>query len=516
MYTPRLFTFCVIAAHGLSVLAQEPTIVWQRTLGGSGTDNILSIAAASDGGCAVVGFSYSSDGDCTGNHNPDNSDVFVAKLDATGGVEWTRMLGSSFEDWGYSISATSDGGYLVGGFAGAEDGDVSGSHDSQDNWLVKLDGDGAIDWQRPLGGTGFDGATYAQEAVDGSIMVAGTTGSNDGDVSGYNGGFDMWVAKLDGTGAIEWQDCFGGTESDQVFAMATATDGSVIAAGYTTSDDGDVSGIHGNSDAWVIKVDASGVLAWQRCLGGNGTDNANGVLLTADGGCLISCYTTSNDGDVSGNHGDYDMWAVKLDADGAIEWQHCLGGTTSDGGYAAVQDADGGYTITGFATSTDGDVTELAGASDVWLVHLDAAGALEWETTYGGTGEDGASALVPKPGGGYFLAAISASDDGDVSGGHGGEDAWVLSLTASTLGVSSFMEQGNADLWFDEAARAIVVSSAEPASTFTLTDAQGRIVINERIVGPTDRIAVDALAAGAYLASVQGNGAVTSQRVVLQ
>ena len=112
---------------------------------------------------------------------------------------------------------------------------------------------------------------------------------------------------------IEWQKCLGGTDWDEAYSIQQTSDGGFIMAGETRSNDGNVSGNHGAADYWVVKLNSSGDIEWQKCLGGTSEDIANSIQQTNDGGFIVVGYTNSNDGDVSGIHGDYyDFWVVKL------------------------------------------------------------------------------------------------------------------------------------------------------------------------------------------------------------
>jgi len=151
--------------------------------------------------------------------------------------------------------------------------------------------------------------------------VAGETCSNDGDVSGNHGEYDFWVVKLNSSGEIEWQRCLGGSDYDYASSIQQTLDGGFIVAGYTKSNDGDVSGWHEGydpyggdplPDCWVVKLNSSGEIEWQRCLGGSEIDGTKSLQQTTEGGFIVAGYSESNDGDVSGNHGEGDAWVVKL------------------------------------------------------------------------------------------------------------------------------------------------------------------------------------------------------------
>ena len=208
------------------------------------------------------------------------------------------------QDESHSIQQTADGGYVVAGYANSNDGDVSGNHGDFDYWIVKLDQSGNLVWQKCLGGSNKEEAWSIRQTADGGYVVAGRTYSNDGDVRGNHGDGDYWVVKLDASGNLVWQKCLGGSNNDEARSIQQTADGGYVVAGHTNSNDGDVRGNHGDDDYWVVKLDASGNLVWQKCLGGSKDEYAQSVQQTADGGYVVAGYTYSNDGDVSGNHGD--------------------------------------------------------------------------------------------------------------------------------------------------------------------------------------------------------------------
>ena len=145
--------------------------------------------------------------------------------------------------------------------------------------------------------------------------------SNNGDVTGNNGSNDYWIIKLDSSGNITWQKSFGGTLSDRAYCIQQTTDGGYIVAGLSYSNDGDVTGNHGDADYWVVKLDATGNITWQKSLGGTNQDYGYSIQQTTGGGYIVAGYSNSNDGDVTGNNGGVDCWIVKLDTVGNITWQ---------------------------------------------------------------------------------------------------------------------------------------------------------------------------------------------------
>ncbi|PVW16341.1 T9SS type A sorting domain-containing protein [Marixanthomonas spongiae] len=246
---------------------------------------------------------------------------------------------------------------------------------------------------------------------------------------------------MDASGNITWENNYGGSDSDSLRDIEPTSDGGYIATGFTLSNDGDVSGNHGAEDYWVIKLSATGVLQWQKTLGGSSEDQSHNVGQASDGGYFITGFSSSNDGDVTNNHGMKDIWVVKLNATGSIIWQKTYGGSNEDWGYGALHTSDGVNVIVGASASLDGDVGGNYGESDTWIVRLDNSGALLWEKNMGGSLSEYGEAIGLTNDGGYIVASEARSNDGDVSGNHGDSDYWAVKLKTDPLNVADFKEQ---------------------------------------------------------------------------
>lgn len=224
-----------------------------------------------------------------------------------------------------------------------------------------------IKWQRSFGGLANDCSQSIQQTTDGGYVTGGFSLSN---LNGNHGGADYWIVKLDTVGNIEWQKCFGGSYNDIAYFVEQTNDDGYIIAGITWSSDGDVVGNHGGSDCWIVKLNSTGEIEWQKCFGGSNDEESYSIKQTNDGGYVVTGYTFSNNGNVSGYHGGYDFWIFKIDSIGIIEWQKCLGGTYDDVSYSINQTLDGGYIISGYSRSSDGDLSVNQGNSDFWVIKL--------------------------------------------------------------------------------------------------------------------------------------------------
>jgi hypothetical protein len=405
-------------------------IQWQKSFGGFNEDEAYSIYPTSDSGYIVAGYTESNDGDVSGYHG--NGDCWVIKLSPAGSLQWQKSLGGTNGEFANSVIQTYDNGYIIAGGTSSDDGDVSGNHGGSDIWLVKLSAAGTLQWQKCFGGSANEAASSVVQTSDSGFIVAGTSSSNDGDVSGNHGSRDWWVIKLSASGILQWQRSLGGTFDDQTNSIIQTYDGGYIATGYTYSNDGDVSGNHGAPDAWIVKLSATGSIQWQKCIGGSDGDIAQSIVQTTDSGFIFSGYTYSNDGDVSRNHGWSDVWVVKLSSAGILQWQQCLGGTGTDIANSIVQVSDGGYLVAGY-TGSAGEIPGYHGREDSWIIKLSHSGSTEWQKCFGGSNPDHAFAVCQALDGNYIFAGYTTSTDGDISGpGRGSYDYWIVKFGAVT------------------------------------------------------------------------------------
>ncbi|MBI3520172.1 MAG: T9SS type A sorting domain-containing protein [Bacteroidetes bacterium] len=412
----HLFLFFLAVIFFGITNAQAPAIQWKKTFGSSYTEIATSTQQTTDGGYIVAGYANWNSGDVTGNNG--GSDFWVVKLSAAGAIQWQKCYGGSRDDMAYCIQQTSDGGYIMAGSTVSIDGQVTGLHPSQGNplwgdyWVVKIDNSGTLQWQKTLGGTGFDIARSITQTADGGYVVLGETNSGDGDF--VNGGN---IIKLSSTGAIKWNSYQGGVYN---YSVKPTSDGGYIVAGTILN------------QFSVLKLDSLGVHQWWKFYGGSGWDVANSALQTKDGGYIVAGYTQSNDGDVTGFHGGIaDAWLLKLDSLGELQWQKTLGGTYDDEANYIKQTTDGGYIIACVSNSNDGDVSGLhgtAGASDnggavtdYWVVKTNSSGNIQWQKSMGSSYIEKASCIQQTTDGGYIVAGSTVNhvvNDGDVTGFH--------------------------------------------------------------------------------------------------
>ncbi|MEI7435054.1 MAG: PKD domain-containing protein [Methanomicrobiales archaeon] len=415
---------CVFVMPGF---ADNPGLLWQKSLGGSGEDNAFSIQPTDDGGYIVVGDTMSSNGDITYSHGM--MDVWVVKLNATGGKEWQKTIGGSMDDDVTCIERLSDGTFLLSGYTWSNDGEFSDNTKPYAIWNIQIDASGHILWERCYPGRSSSFVNDGKETPDGGMIMIGQA-YRDPTIPDYRGGYDVLVVKSDMNGTITWEKLLGGTGDDFGDNILPVPGGGYIAIGYTNSNNGDISGNHGSYDAWLFRLDDAGTLLWQKCLGGSLYDEGREIVVTPEGEYAVMGFTNSNDGDVHGNHGSFDYWWVKISTNGSIINQKCFGGSDYDNAYDLERTPDANYVAFGVSYSKDGDVTGNHGDGDYWVMEFDKNGSAIWQNSLGGPGLDQGQCIKPDLSGkGMFsLTGYSYANGGDVSGNHGFADFWVVHL----------------------------------------------------------------------------------------
>jgi hypothetical protein len=447
-----LFTF--------SLATQAQIIEWDKTYGSNGEEAISFLKHTSDGGYILGGASDSGIFGEKSEASRGESDYWVVKIDADGDKEWDRTFGGNDFDGLTSLQQTSDGGYILGGYSysGISSDKAEASRGESDYWVIKLDANGNKQWDKTFGGDDFDGLTSLQQTIDGGYLVGGTSSSGvSGDRTAVSrGASDYWILKLDANGNKVWDKAYGGSEDESLSFIKHTDDGGFILGGTSSSGiSGDkTEASRGESDFWVVKIDADGNMQWNRTFGGSESDRLSELQQTMDGGYMLAGTSSSGiSGDkTEANKGECDSrcsgdyWIVKLDQNGNKEWDRTYGSADLDVLSSMRQTIDGGYILGGYSyAEISGDKTEpnrgtcfeYEGfkncSSDYWLLKIDISGNTVWDRTLGGDNYDELYALDLTQDGGYLVGGGSLSgvsgDKTEESRGPGGSDFWVVKVS---------------------------------------------------------------------------------------
>ncbi|HOY68121.1 MAG TPA: hypothetical protein PLP29_14655 [Candidatus Ozemobacteraceae bacterium] len=372
-------------------------------------------------------------------------------------ILWQTSIGSHADDCFHAVEPTSDGGCIAVGFTTLPPADTRTDHGRRELLAVRFAADGSQLWRKTFGGREEDEACDLVVLTDDSSLLVGSTRSPQGDVTGFRGGRDLWAVRLDRSGNLLWQKTYGGGNDDSGFAVITTETGGYVLAGATTSNDGDVSGNLGGSDAWLLGIDGTGNLLWQRCFGGAGEDMAFGVTRGIDDGFVavgrLDRLPTAEDVETQAN-GLGNVLAAKITATGTLVWQSDFGGWEEDVGYGITTAPDSTYIITGMSRSYNASDRDHLGGDDAWVLDIDTTGHMLWNRVFGGWADDTLRSIRPVGDGSSFVCAgstSSANASGDVQGVHpGSSDVWLVSIDAEgSLLWQRCLGGGNTDAGYD-------------------------------------------------------------------
>ena len=380
-----LFFSLLLILGGYGALAAgAPSVQWNQTFGGGYGDGAWCLQETDDGGFILAGNTAS---------RGEGSDLFLVKADESGNCSWSRAYGGSGEDVGYFVQQTDDGGYVVVGSSN------SYAMGEELLWLVKVDENGSLIWDRTFGGfvsSAGDGGWSVEQTTDGGYITAGYTQSSGA------GRKDLWLIKTDAMGGMIWEKSYGGPEDDVGMSVLQSGDGGYVVAGRTAS-----FGEGGGDDIWLLKTDSLGEEMWNQTYGGRRDDAGFQVVEEEDGYALV--------GRTESGEEDRRILLIRVDPEGEILWENSyLGGSV-----ASLQPTyDGGYIMAGRIDSNEGK-------KDALLIKADSEGVEQWSIRLGGRGDDIGTYALQSRDGSVLLAGITGSF------GQGREDAWLVKLGAN-------------------------------------------------------------------------------------
>jgi len=364
----------------MSSLAFSQLSKTQITIGGNGLDLCNYMAQTNDGGYVMTGW--------TSSFGAGEGDMYVVKLDSNAEISWTKTIGGGRNDGGANIIQTSDGGYASIGWSHSfGTGNEKPEQEAFNTYLIKLNPSGGVTWTKTYTDSNFYGYGHAiiQTRDLGYAIAVNIFKSITGDSS------NIMLMKLDTVGNIGWATNISGKADNGVgYHIVQTTDGGYALAGYTGSYGA------GFYNVYVLKFDSSGNVSWTETIGGTNDDIASAIIQTRDGGYAITGQTYSFGDTVNG-----DVYVIKLNSAGVIEWTKTVGGDKMDIGQSIIQTRDGGYAITG-QTYSYGDRVN----GNVYVIKMDSLGEVKWTRSMGSAGEDEGESIVQTKDGGYAIGGV--------------------------------------------------------------------------------------------------------------
>ncbi|MDI9308636.1 MAG: T9SS type A sorting domain-containing protein [Limnohabitans sp.] len=526
----------------VSTFGHAQDIIWEKSYGGKNAEYLFDAIPTPDFGFILSGSSISSKSGNKEDNNKGNYDYWLWKMNEKGELDWQKSFGGSDSDFLQSVLLTLDGGLILGGTSNSNAGldKKDYSKGNSDFWIIKLDAKGTIEWQKTIGGNGLDKLARIAKTTDGGYIVGGSSESQksplgkDGnsDKTGKNensrGSLDFWILKLNKNGDIEWQKTIGGEYVDELTSIEQTKDGGYIAVGYSNSSKSGekLDDSFGESDYWVIKLNNSGNIEWQKTIGGNREDCLYSLVQTKNGKYLLGGNSNSatSGSKKKGNGRGTDFWLVQLDEKGEIIWQQTYDFGKLDILTSMVENKDGTFAIGGYAQSeasrTSASVSRTSangapktsapgdkeGINDYIALKISATGETLWSKTVGSKNDEILTKLLETRDGGYLMAGTSfGGASRDKNNAMGGSDFWVVKLKDKSKPEKEKITIEALPNPIENFTN-IIINFDYTEGTATLYDINGRRIQEEKITGlHTIPLSFSNLPTGIYIVSINTN-----------
>ena len=433
----RILMILAICQLHITLLAQQNN--WFHSFGGSGNTERASNITSNANKILICGVSNSTNGTF---ENSQGEDVWVLVLDTSGLVLDTLRFGGTLNEGGKEIIPTNDGGYALIGISFSTNGDAYGAnyHGNGDVWVVKLDSSFNIEWQQMYGGSNRDDPQAIIETSDGNLLIASFTASSNGDVTGFHSGSpiwnDAWILKINLQGTIIWQKCIGGSADEAAWSIVE-TPTAYILAGHSQSSDGDILTNYGNRDLMVTSLSkTTGNINWLRTLGGSDMDTGLDLIYTSRNTIAVAGHANSNDSDIVNLNGMSEFWYIDMDTLGNLITSHTYGSPGADVAYAIEEINTNEYVLigrAGTAGTAGGNVSNIYGGTDAWVMAVDSNGTFLYEQNFGGSSSDIFYGSYLSQQGTLFAAGQTTSSDYNLTQNMGGNDWFIARISLMSM-----------------------------------------------------------------------------------
>ena len=525
----QIILIAIIGLLPVIAFSQNLEQINDMSFGGNTDDGIHSILTLDDGSFFIYGSTQSNPQ--TGNKTAPkygtgtNSDLWLIKLDAAANKLWDKSYGGS--EWEVATTSLVRSGehlYLIS----VSTSDISGnrtapqksSNNNSDIWVIKVDLEGNIIWDKSYGGNEAETIDNAVATGDGGIlMVGGTRSSNSGDITTDNvhGNEDPWVFKIDTTGTILWQKRFPTINTARFSAVAMDDDGNFVVASSTNTPNDSLKNVdqYGDWDIWALKLNSSGDIISQKAFGGQSSEDFP-TLLFHSGRYYLACGTV---GEASGNKtvgnvGVIDTWILQLDKDLAIVRQAIVGGEGVDApDYRTTLSAENGFITIPVATNSPSGTgnwgsTTHHGDFDFLLVRLDTTLEIKTGVQTGGIGSDRANSVGIDQDGKTVLAGSSSSPPSGSKNAqlYGTSAGWLVWLDTPVFTEEYHQPENSVVLYPNPAVHALHFESGSDYKNYTLFSITGEQLQSGRVTEGQNRIEVADLPSGMYIIRLEGEG----------
>ena len=474
-----------------SILLAQPNTDWSIAFGSADAEFSKDVVSFPNNTFAFLSTRYTSES---------TTEICLTKVEFDGTQIWSKCFPSQGFTQATSMLSQNDSSYLITGYSHASDFLSDAHYGAADAFLLKLNANGEEQWRKTFGGSRQDIINDILLDASGNILMTGTTLSNDGAIPFNNGLTDVWILKVNPNGQLIWSKTIGGASHDKAYKILGAESNRFLILGHSASGN---EYRNGSDDYYAVKIDADGNEIWNKTYGGDGTDQAFDGLSLPNGEFVMIGKTNTFGGDVGGIAGGYDGWVIRANQNGDLLWSKTIGGMENESLTAITKTLEGQLLVVGHTNSDNGMFQNSQGSRDAFISAFELDGQPLWTKNYGGSQNDSFESMVESGDGSILLSGYSRSSDGDLITNKGASDSWLLKLEGTSqlvvnLGADKSICAGeevrlspnvvNCDnctyLWSDDNidAERVVAPATDQTYSLTVTNANGAFAVDEIVI----------------------------------
>lgn len=397
--------------------------------------------------------------------------IHLSKLSPQGEILWQKEIGEEGSDIPYQLLLDSKGELLVLASSTSHNGLFDNDMNFENIYLFRFSSNGELLNTSSYGGNFIDIPAQITELYNGDYLISAHTMSSDGDVSTNIGQLDFWLIKINRSGEIIWEKVFGGTDEDYAVKTIELQDHSIVFLGHSTSLDVDLPQNYGDYDVSLIKISVKGDILWSKNFGGSYNDFASDMLLMPNGNIFIGASTFSKDFDISKNNGNSDTWLLEIDQSGKLVWEQTYGNEGNDQ-LMQMDNIDGKIRVLGNSNSASIETSRNNGEEDIWYFELDESRNIINQLLIGSAYFEYATSFTFIGNDQILITGTTNSEDGIFESTGGEYDGFMYILKTSTL--NDITEKGQISVHPNPTNGTCYLNFVPANSSFKLYDCAGR------------------------------------------
>ncbi|MDG1333339.1 MAG: T9SS type A sorting domain-containing protein [Crocinitomicaceae bacterium] len=428
-------------------------------------------------------------------------DVLVSKYSPQGHEIWSKIIGKSGDDRGIALELLNNTLFVLCS-SNSSAAPFLANSGQEDIVLLQLNLDGQLQSSSRFGGNFADIPTDISKTTDGQLLISAHSRSTEGDLDSNKGQSDIWALRVDASGSLLWKKNFGGSDEDYSSKIIALPNGEIVVSGHSSSFDGDIMMNYGDFDLSLFKLSPSGDILWEQNYGGLQAEFAVDLLIKDNASIILAGNTQSLSYDISKNAGFSDAWVIEVDAaNGGILWEETHGSEYGDYASALSIDESNQLFLMGTTNAPVFQGELSSGSRDSWLAKVNSPNSIDHLALYGGDGFESINDFAVEDDGSILLIGSSNSTDNLFSDNKGKSDGWIMKVELNDLYGGTAAEAVSAHP--NPTSGTVYLNNLTDSDEIIVYSASGQLVDSFRASSFTQVLDLTNVSPGVYLVRVE-------------